>query len=72
MANFIQKIKTYFLMMIAINLISLQKALLVLNKKKNKKGFLFNITCYISNISNVCLAIALKESETLLNKKYGN
>lgn len=71
MARTIQKIKAYVLIFFSVNLITLQKLLLQLNKKKNKKGFLFKTAYYISNISNLCLGVALKESEDLY-KKYGN
>lgn len=64
--------KVFVLITISVNLITLQKLIIKINKRKNKRGVFFKIAYYISVLSNLCLGLCLKDSQEYVAKKYQN
>lgn len=59
MVKTIQKTIAFSFLTISVNLITLQKILVKINRKKNKKRVICNMVKWISYIQNICLTVAL-------------
>lgn len=67
MVKTIQKTIAFIFLTISVNLITLQKILVTINRKKNKKRIIYNMVKWISYIQNICLTIALNYARKISN-----